>query len=133
MSAASKRRIVVPALAAFRPDLIIVPCGFDAGFQDPPARMMLTSASYRRMAEMIRDNARTLCGGRLVLLHEAGYSVHSVPFLVLAVVEALSGQRTEVVDPFLAATAFNRYNALQSHQADVIEEVSMILASLKKS
>jgi acetoin utilization deacetylase AcuC-like enzyme len=39
------------------------------------------------------------CGGRLVCAHEGGYSEAMVPFCGLAVVETLTGRRTDVVDP----------------------------------
>jgi acetoin utilization deacetylase AcuC-like enzyme len=44
---ATMARVVAPALAVFKPQLIVVPCGFDAGFMDPTARMMLSSNSFR--------------------------------------------------------------------------------------
>ena len=40
-----------------------------------------------------------LCGGRLVLSHEGGYSPVYVPFCGLAVMEELSGVKTAVNDP----------------------------------
>ena len=43
--------------------------------------------------------ADELCGGRLAVIHEGGYSEAYVPFCGLALLEALSGVRTEVVDP----------------------------------
>jgi acetoin utilization deacetylase AcuC-like enzyme len=42
-----------------------------------------------------------LCGGRLLFLHEGGYSRWSVPYFGLAVLEELSGVQTRVVDPHL--------------------------------
>ena len=47
--------------------------------------------------------AAELCNGRLVLCHEGGYSTTYVPFCGLAVLEQLSGIRTPVSDPYLAA------------------------------
>ena len=98
-------RIVLPALRAFRPDTIFVPSGFDAGGHDPLARMMLTSESFRRMTELLMEAADNMCRGRIVMLHEGGYAPHIVPFMALAVFEALSGETTEVADPFLPALA----------------------------
>jgi len=42
-----------------------------------------------------------ISGGRLVLVHEGGYSEAYVPFCGHAVIEELSGRRTKVVDPLL--------------------------------
>ncbi|MEZ5792754.1 MAG: class II histone deacetylase [Nitratireductor sp.] len=96
-------RIVGPALDSFQPDLIIVPCGLDAGFMDPTARMMLSSESFRKIIGKLIDIARSHCAGRIVFVHEGGYHIQTVPFHALAVMETLSSIRTEVDDPFLAA------------------------------
>ena len=113
---AAFERVVLPALTAFRPDMIFVPSGFDSGGHDPLARMMLTSESFRRMTELLMAAAADLCNGRIVMLHEGGYAPHIVPFMVLAVFEALSGETTEVADPFLPALAGNPWQSLQPHQ-----------------
>ncbi|WP_177431216.1 MULTISPECIES: class II histone deacetylase [unclassified Pseudomonas] len=94
-------QIVVPALERFEPELIIVACGYDANAVDPLARMLLHSDSFREMTQCLRDAAERLCHGRLVLVHEGGYSEAYVPFCGLATLEALSGIRTAVQDPML--------------------------------
>jgi acetoin utilization deacetylase AcuC-like enzyme len=43
--------------------------------------------------------AQELCGGRLVLVHEGGYSEVYVPFCGHAVLEELSGSRIAAPDP----------------------------------
>ncbi|WP_374980818.1 class II histone deacetylase [Pseudomonas solani] len=96
------RRIVLPALERFRPELIVVACGYDANAVDPLARMLLHSDSFRGMTALLREAAEGLCGGRLVLVHEGGYAEAYVPFCGLAVMEELSGVRTAVEDPMLA-------------------------------
>ena len=98
---AAFERIVLPALDRFRPELIVVASGLDANGVDPLARMLLHSETYRRLTEMMVAAADRLCGGRLVAVHEGGYSEAYVPFCGHALVEALSGERTEVADPLL--------------------------------
>lgn len=97
--------IVLPALNDFRPDLLIVANGMDAGAADPLARMLLHSETFRYMTERMVDAAGRLCGDRLVVVHEGGYSEASVPFFGLAILEALSGERTPVQDPMHALFA----------------------------
>lgn len=99
---ASIDRIVLPALERFQPDLIVIASGLDAGAADPMARMLVHSETFRAMTQRMVGAADRLCGGRLVIVHEGGYSEASVPFLGLAIVEALSGERTNVLDPTLA-------------------------------
>ncbi len=88
--------IVIPALARFEPELIIIACGYDANAMDPLARMQLHSDSFRAMTEQVQQAADRLCGGKLVMVHEGGYAESYVPFCGLAVMEALSGIRTGV-------------------------------------
>ncbi len=92
-------RIVIPALDRFRPDAILVACGFDAGAFDPLAHMLCTAATFRALTERVIVAADRLCGGRLVLVHEGGYSEAYVPFCGHAVLEALSGSGITAPDP----------------------------------
>ena len=123
-------QIVVPALRRFRPELIFIPCGFDAGGEDPLGRQMLTSESYRAMTARMMALADELCGGRLVLSHEGGSSAHTVPFFGLAVIEQLSGVRTGVVDPFQEVLASMGQQELQPHQQALIDAASTALGRL---
>ena len=92
--------LVEPAVRAFSPDLIVVACGLDANGYDPLARMLAHSDTFRHMTRRIKALAADLCGGRVLVAHEGGYSEAMVPFCALAVVEELSGIRTAVEDPF---------------------------------
>ncbi len=94
-------RLVVPALQAFKPDLVIVGSGLDANIVDPLSRLLLHSDSYRELTAMIMAVADELCGGRLVMIHEGGYAEAYVPFCGLAVMETMARYRTDVVDPAL--------------------------------
>lgn len=114
-------RVVIPALRAFRPDIIIVPSGFDAGAMDPMGRMMMNSDGYRRLTRKLIDVADELCGGRLLFLHEGGYSRWTVPYFGLAVLEELSGVTTQVVDPHLDYHRAVGGQALLAHQVAAID------------
>ena len=80
---AAFERIVLPALRAFRPDMIFVPSGFDAGGHDPLARMMpVTSESFRRMTLALMAAAEELCGGtHRSCCTKAATRPHIVPFM----------------------------------------------------
>ncbi|MCX7624141.1 MAG: class II histone deacetylase, partial [Thermomicrobium sp.] len=92
-------RIVAPIARQFRPELIFVSAGQDASMEDPLGRMLVTMNGYRAMTELVRDLARELCAGRLVVLMEGGYSLRYVPFCTLAILEALVGRRSGIADP----------------------------------
>ena len=115
-------RVVLPALHDFRPELIFVSCGFDAGSFDPLGHMMLLSNHFASMTERVRGAAESLCGGRLVLVHEGGYSTSHVPTCGLATIDGLRGERSTFVDP-LVAPADTGWHALQPHQETVIDRV----------
>ena len=94
------RQVVAPALRAFRPDIILVASGFDASFMDPLGRMMITTTGYRAMTAFMLELADEVCGGRLVMVHEGGYSPLYVPYCGLAVIETLAGVDTGIRMPW---------------------------------
>lgn len=120
-------RVVMPALRAFDPDLILVSCGFDAGGADPLGRMMLHGGIYRAMTKAVMKVAAECCEGRLVIVHEGGYSATHVPYCGLAVVEELSGIRTQIDDPWEPIMAQWGGQDLQPHQEMAIEAAAHVL------
>jgi acetoin utilization deacetylase AcuC-like enzyme len=114
-------QVVVPALRAYSPELILVASGLDASALDPLGRMLLHSDAYREMTQLMLDVAGELSSGRLVLSHEGGYSPGYAPFCGLAIVETLSGMRTAVEDPFLGALRDFSGQDLQSHQRTAVD------------
>ncbi|TNF58038.1 MAG: class II histone deacetylase [Rhodobacteraceae bacterium] len=96
-------RIVRPALERFRPDMIVVACGFDASAVDPLARMLVTAEGFANMTARVMDAAGTLCGGKLVLVHEGGYSEVYVPFCGHATITTLAGSDITAPDPMAQA------------------------------
>ncbi|NNF91776.1 MAG: class II histone deacetylase, partial [Boseongicola sp.] len=98
-------RLALPAIRAFRPDAIVVACGFDAGAFDPLGRMLATQETFREMTRAVMTLADDICGGRVVMAHEGGYSEMHVPFLGHAVLEEMSGGRAAAADPFAETLA----------------------------
>lgn len=118
---AALENIALPAIRAFRPDLIVVVSGFDANGVDPLARMLATSETFRTMTRLVMEAADALCDGRLVIVQEGGYAETAVPFCGVAVLEQLAGVRTEVVDPFLELMSLQQPSqAFNAAQLDVL-------------
>jgi acetoin utilization deacetylase AcuC-like enzyme len=111
--------VVIPAVRAFGPDLVLVASGFDAGAMDPLARQLVTSAGFRAMTERVLGVAAECCGGRVAMSHEGGYSPIYVPFCGLAVLEAMSGVRV-LDDPILPVIAGMSGHELKPAEAAVI-------------
>jgi acetoin utilization deacetylase AcuC-like enzyme len=120
-------QVVLPALHRFRPDLIVVASGLDASAMDPLGRMLCTSETYREMASRLTSAADDLCGGRVVATHEGGYSNAYVPFCGLPILEAFSGMRTGVTDPYLEELMQMGGQRLQPHQASVIADAAALV------
>jgi len=125
---AAIERVVLPALKAFNPELIIVPSGFDANVMDPLGRMLNTSKTYQCMTVLLKELAGEICHDRLLMVHEGGYSTVYVPFCGLAVMEALSGIKTEVKDPYLESYENLPGQELQPHQDAVIKKAEELAA-----
>lgn len=130
---ATFERVIAPAIRAFRPELLVVACGYDASALDPAGRQLLHSDAFRRLTELTLDVAAEVCEGRVAMLHEGGYSAAYVPFCGLAVVEALSGVRTEVVDPFLDEYAAWPAQQLQPHQDQAIAAAERLVAGVPRA
>lgn len=114
-------KLVLPAIEAFAPDLIVVACGYDACAKDPLGKMLLNSAAFGEMTQHLKDLAERVCGGRLVLIHEGGYAEGYVPFCGHAVIQALAGSQTAVPDPQNEEIAAWAYQALQPYQRELID------------
>jgi acetoin utilization deacetylase AcuC-like enzyme len=68
------QRLVVPALRHFRPEIILVSCGFDAHAADPLAAMEVSREGFADLTRLVRALAEDLCSRRLVFLLEGGYA-----------------------------------------------------------
>ena len=92
--------LALPTIEAFAPDVLIVACGFDAAANDPLGRMLATAETFAEMTRRVMALADKVANGRLVLVHEGGYSETYVPFCGHAVLQTLSGSTIEAPDPF---------------------------------
>ena len=66
---------ILPALQAYKPQLILVSAGFDAHQQDPLASLRLTENTYHWLGATLREVARQHCAGRLLSVLEGGYNL----------------------------------------------------------
>jgi acetoin utilization deacetylase AcuC-like enzyme len=66
---------ILPALDAFRPELVVVSAGFDAHRSDPLAQLMLEEADYTWVTEKLLEVAYRHAAGRLVATLEGGYDL----------------------------------------------------------
>ena len=119
-------QIVKPAADNFKPQLILVSAGQDASILDILGRMMVTVEGYKAMTKFVMDLAATHCEGKLVILHEGGYSPEYVPFCTHGIIQTLSGSKIDAEDPFLGPFIGTPYNVLlpdQKARVDAIKEL----------
>jgi acetoin utilization deacetylase AcuC-like enzyme len=120
--------IVAPALRRYRPQAIVIASGFDANALDPLARMQAHSETFRWMMQQAVALAGELCGGRLVAVHEGGYSEVYVPFCAQAAIEALAGVAPIVADPLLDFIRRQQPGAaFAAFQRDLLVEQAAVL------
>jgi len=68
-------RILLPALDAFAPEMLLISAGFDAHKSDPLAQLLLEEADYTWATEQLLDIARRHARGRVVSTLEGGYDL----------------------------------------------------------
>jgi acetoin utilization deacetylase AcuC-like enzyme len=118
-------RIVVPALHSYRPDAIVVACGFDACGVDPLSRTLASAETFTAMTGMLVEVADECCGGKLLLVHEGGYSEAYVPFCGHAVVGELSGSEITAPDPLALRFTRQQPNArLRDFYRTLVDEMA---------
>jgi acetoin utilization deacetylase AcuC-like enzyme len=83
-------RVVLPAAAAFAPQLVLLSAGFDAHERDPLAECSLRTQSFVEMAVRVRELARGL-GVPVGVVLEGGYNHDVLAECVCATLPALAG------------------------------------------
>ncbi|HOC38562.1 MAG TPA: histone deacetylase [Thermodesulfobacteriota bacterium] len=86
------RDLLQPLAREFAPEFLLVSAGFDIYFQDPLGGMQVTPEGFGRLARVLLDTANEVCGGRLALVLEGGYSLEGLRDSVRSVLLELSGK-----------------------------------------
>ena len=82
-------RIVLPALRAFKPELLLVSAGFDAHRDDPLASIGLVEDDYRWITQELMEIAGIYCGGKMISILEGGYNLKALGASAAVHVKAL--------------------------------------------
>jgi histone deacetylase 6 len=81
------QKVILPVLAEFEPEIILVSCGFDAALNDPIGACSVTPQGYEHMTYMLGQFAN----GKLVLALEGGYHLESVARSAVSCARVLLG------------------------------------------
>jgi len=88
---AAWRERILPAVAAFAPELILVSAGFDAHRADPLAQINLSTEFFAWMTKRLMELAERHCAGRLLSVLEGGYNTEELPRCVAAHLQVMAG------------------------------------------
>src|SRR5437763_4290288 len=77
-------RTILPALDAFRPEIVLISAGFDAHRSDPLAQLALDEGDYVWVTEQLLDIAGRHAEGRVVAALEGGYNLGALSSSVAA-------------------------------------------------
>ena len=77
---------MLPQLAAFKPDLLLISAGFDAHAKDGiqgPVNLGVREADYAWLTQQLVQIANATAKGRIVSVLEGGYSIQGGPARLL--------------------------------------------------
>jgi acetoin utilization deacetylase AcuC-like enzyme len=80
----------MPALDAFRPQMVFISAGFDAHREDDLGQLGLVEADYEWITQRLKDVADRHAGGRIVSCLEGGYNLGALARSVAAHVRVLA-------------------------------------------
>ena len=80
----------LPALDAFKPELVIISAGFDAHREDDLGQLGLVEADYEWITRRLVDVAQRHAQGRIVSCLEGGYNLSALARSVAAHVRVLA-------------------------------------------
>jgi acetoin utilization deacetylase AcuC-like enzyme len=75
---AAMEAAILPRVAEFRPDLIVISAGFDAHMRDPLANLNFSEDDYVWVTRALMDIADECAGGRVVSVLEGGYDLQGL-------------------------------------------------------
>ena len=81
----------LPALEAFKPELLLISAGFDAHRDDDMSMLRFQDADYKWVTEILKSIARKHGSGRIVSVLEGGYELHALGRCAMSHVKVLSG------------------------------------------
>ena len=82
---------VNPLAQAYKPEIILVSCGFDLYHRDRLGCMAVTSEGYAMIAFLLTQIAEKVCKGRIAFVMEGGYSLRGIRECGLSVMQILCG------------------------------------------
>ena len=86
------RKVLVPVVRQFKPQVILISAGFDIYFGDPLGGMSVTPVGVAYLTRLIKELAQEVCDNRILLTLEGGYSLQGLSDCTAAVLFELAGK-----------------------------------------
>ncbi len=84
------RDSLLPAMAEFKPDLVMISAGFDSRLGDPLGHFRLADEDFADLTNLLREVADKHANGRLISVLEGGYNLAGLTTAVAAHARALA-------------------------------------------
>lgn len=92
---------------------------------------MMTSEGFKSLTKKLMQSADQVCGGKILMTHEGGYSAATVPFFAHTVIETLAQEDMGIKDPFQQIIGSLGQQELQPHQDSLIKEAESLIKLIK--
>ena len=86
---------ILPEVANFKPEVILISAGFDAHKDDPLGSINLTTSFYSWMTQRVLEFANQYADDRIISVLEGGYNLNALANSIKEHLSVLSGIRTE--------------------------------------
>jgi acetoin utilization deacetylase AcuC-like enzyme len=83
---------LIPAMEAYRPELVLISAGFDSRIGDLLGQFTLTDGDFADLTRAVMEIADRSAGGRVVSMLEGGYNLSGLASAATAHVAALCGR-----------------------------------------
>ena len=83
---------LIPEMDRFRPEFILISCGFDALYSDPLGHLNLTPKSFATLTGLVKRIAKKHSHGRIVSALEGGYDLNGIGQAAVSHVQALKDE-----------------------------------------
>ena len=105
--------LILPLLARYQPEMILISYGFDPHWSDPLGHLTMSATGIYQAVRKLVTLAEAACAGRVAVILEGGYNLEAAAACSLGVAAALLGQ------PFADPLGPSPYNESQAWGAMV--------------
>lgn len=86
-------KLLVPVAKQYKPELILISCGFDIYGGDPLGTMRVSPSGFAQMTQVMQNLADEVCNGHLLVTLEGGYNLNGMRDGALAVLAEMCGEK----------------------------------------